>query len=148
MKQLASEIIIDAPAAVIWEVLMDTDSYHQWNPFIQSINGSLKVGEKIAVLIQLEGKKAQLFRPRVLTLESAKELRWLGHLWVPGLFDGEHYFQLDQISATQTRFRHGENFRGILSGLIMNMVGEETRQGFEAMNAALKQRAERLAISA
>ncbi len=143
MKKLKTEIIIDAPATVIWEVLMDTDSYHQWNPFIQSINGTLKVGEKLAVLIQLEGKKPQLFRPRVQVVETAQEFRWLGHLWVPGLFDGEHHFQLEQVSATQTRFRHGENFRGILSGLIMNMVGEETRQGFEAMNAALKQRAER-----
>jgi hypothetical protein len=34
------------------------------------------------------------FRPTVLNAETNRELRWLGHLLAPGLFDGEHSFTI------------------------------------------------------
>ena len=48
---------------------MDIDAYHQWNPFIQSINGTIAPNHKITVLLQLEGKKAQVFKPRIQVLK-------------------------------------------------------------------------------
>lgn len=144
MKHLQTEIIIDAPAQVIWDQLMDFDSYHQWNPFIQSIVGSgqLAVGSRITARIKAGDQKAQTFKPEVKVLEPAKEFRWLGSLGIKGIFDGEHYFQLAEITPTQTRFIHGEHFSGILRGLILKMMGEDTHKGFEAMNEALKKRCE------
>ena len=41
------------------------------------------------------------------------------------------------------RFEHFETFSGLLVAPILWMVGDATRQGFEAMNRALKARAER-----
>lgn len=35
------------------------------------------------------------FHPVVLVAVQERELRWLGRLLIPGLFDGEHTFQLD-----------------------------------------------------
>jgi len=61
---------------------------------------------------------------------------------VPGLFDGEHFFKLETIDNDTTRFVHGEQFTGVLSGLIYKMVGEDTKTGFIKMNEALKNRVE------
>jgi hypothetical protein len=123
---------------------MDFDSYHQWNPFIQSIVGSgqLAVGNQITVRMKAGDKKTQTFKPNVKVMEPAKEFRWLGSLGIKGIFDGEHYFLLEKITPTQTRFTQGEHFSGILRGLIMGMIGEDTRKGFEAMNEALKKKLE------
>ena len=82
------------------------------------------------------------FAPKILVLEPGRELRWLGRLLMPGLFDGEHYFILDNIDGQRTRLTHGETFSGILVGLFGGGL-EATKAGFIAMNHALKQRAER-----
>ena len=34
------------------------------------------------------------FKPTVLVAEGPKELRWLGRLLLPGMFDGEHSFRI------------------------------------------------------
>ena len=82
------------------------------------------------------------FRPRVLRATDQQELRWLGHLGFPGLFDGEHYFQLTGLSNGYTRFTQGEQFSGILVGIFISSMEAATKAGFVAMNAALKDRAE------
>jgi len=60
---------------------------------------------------------------------------------VPGLFDGEHGFRLEAI-AGGCRLHHGETFNGILVPLFGRML-DDTERGFAALNAALKERAER-----
>ncbi len=82
------------------------------------------------------------FRPRVLWATNQQELRWLGHLGFPGLFDGEHYFQLTALSNEYTRFTQGEYFSGILVGVFISSTEAATKAGFHAMNQALKNRAE------
>jgi hypothetical protein len=82
------------------------------------------------------------FKPTVLSVRPERELRWLGHLFVPGIFDGEHYFLLEPIGENRTRLTQGEKFSGLLIGLLSNTLAA-TSAGFKAMNTALKQQAER-----
>jgi len=123
--------------------LMDFDAYPEWNPFIKKIQGDPRPGTTIEVLIQPEGQQAMTVRLKVLKHIPAQEFRWLGHLFVKGLFDGEHYFQLEAISPNQTKLVHGEYFKGILVGIIMKMIGTATQKGFESMNQALKAEVEK-----
>ncbi|UQI46732.1 SRPBCC domain-containing protein [Streptomyces sp. HU2014] len=81
------------------------------------------------------------FRPRVLTAEPGRELRWLGRLPVPGLFEGEHRFLLTPV-AGGTRLVQSEVFRGLLVPLLERRI-RDTRTDFRSLNAALKARAER-----
>jgi hypothetical protein len=39
VKILESEIVIQAAAERIWDILMDFESYPEWNPFIRNIAG-------------------------------------------------------------------------------------------------------------
>ena len=142
-KTIETSIIIAAPPARVWDVLTDFARFPEWNPFVRSIKGGLAVGSRLDVQIAPPGKKGMRFRPTVRAADASQELRWLGSLLVPGLFDGEHYFVLEPQGNGMTRFVHGERFSGILVGLIMSMgMLDATRQGFEAMNTALMQRAE------
>jgi hypothetical protein len=78
----------------------------------------------------------------VLIAQPNQELRWLGHFLLPNIFDGEHYFQIEPISAHRTRFIQGENFSGLLVMLAKFSIENCIRSGFIAMNQALKIRAE------
>ena len=82
------------------------------------------------------------FRPTVKEASAGRELRWLGHLLVPGLFDGEHSFVIEPMEGGEVRFRQDEQFRGILVPLFPSRMYERTERGFEEMNRALKERAE------
>jgi hypothetical protein len=76
----------------------------------------------------------------VLVVRPQRELRWKGALFISGLCDGEHYFLLEP-TGSGVRFIQGELFSGILVGLMRGALNG-TVDGFHAMNAALKQRAE------
>jgi hypothetical protein len=141
MSTIHTEIAIDRPAAVVWDVLVDIDKWPEWNPFARA-RGRLAVGEKLNVEIRPPGKKPMSFRPTVVKLDPGLELRWLGHLGLPGLFDGEHGFRVVAESAGRCRFEQFETFRGVLASPILWFAGDATRRGFEAMNRALKARAE------
>lgn len=141
MKHLKTEVTIHAPVAEVWKNLLDFESYPKWNPFIKKVKGSGLKDEQIGIWLKIDSNKTMNIKPVVLQRRENSEFRWLGHLFIPGIFDGEHYFILEPVERG-TRLTHGENFKGILSGLVLKMVGESTVRGFRAMNEALKKRVE------
>jgi hypothetical protein len=143
MHRLETQIDIDAPAERVWSLLIDFPSYPRWNPFIRSIAGTLEVGQSLDVLIQPPGARGTRFRPAVLAVQPNRELRWKGKLFLPGLFDGEHYFKLEAKPWGGVTFHQGEIFSGILVPLFKRSLNGATRQGFIAMNEALKREAEK-----
>jgi hypothetical protein len=142
MHTIKTEIEIDATPERIWSILTDFSAYPQWNPFIRSITGEVKTGERLTAFIEPSGGKGMTFGPTVLIAQPNQELRWLGHFLLPNIFDGEHYFQIEPISAHRTRFIQGENFSGLLVMLAQFSIENCIRSGFIAMNQALKIRAE------
>jgi hypothetical protein len=140
-RRIETDIDINAPAAKVWAVLTDFPKMPLWNPFITSIAGRPAAGERLTITIRPPGKSAITLRPTLLAVEPERELRWLGHFIVPGIFDGEHYFLLDPLDDNRTRLTHGESFSGLLVGFLAATL-DATETGFNNMNAALKQQAE------
>lgn len=143
MKRLKTEIEVEASAERVWEILTDFDSFPDWNPFIPRAIGVVQEEEELEVHIRPPGSKGMTFKPKVIFMRPPQELRWLGRLWVPGIFDGEHFFIIEPTSTNRLRFVHGENFRGILVPFLSLMgVFKDIERGFVAMNLAIKARAE------
>jgi hypothetical protein len=137
MRELGSEIEIEAPADRVWQILTDFEQYPRWNPFLVSVTGEARQG------VQLRARAGGMtFRPVVQRAVPGRELRWLGRLLLQGIFDGEHHFEIEPLSEQRVRFRQSEKFRGVLVPLLWPFIGGSTLRGFQAMNSALKQRAE------
>jgi hypothetical protein len=141
MRLIETTIDIQAPATRVWSILTEFSAYPAWNPFIIAAEGEPRPGARLKITIAPSGRAPMTFRPVVLVAVPERELRWRGWLLVPGLFDGEHYFQLEQRDAT-CRLHHCERFSGILLPLFGDTLLQTTREGFVAINAALKRRAE------
>ena len=141
MLELRTETVIEAPAERIWQILMDFDAYPGWNPFIRRIRGTPETGSRLDVLLGAPGTRPMRFRPRVLAMVPNRELRWFGHLGIPGLFDGEHIFELTPLGPRSTRFVQRERFRGIFLPFLARRLETDVRRGFDAMNRALRDRA-------
>ena len=141
MKEIRADIDINASAEQVWRILTDFRLYPEWNPFIKGISGEAKTGREIEVRVAPPGGKAATWRPRVLRAAAREELRWLNRLLIPGLFDAEHALRIERVGDSKVHFVQQETISGILVPL-MGKALEARQRGFEAMNAALKARAE------
>ncbi len=137
---IATEIEIEAPASAVWAELTATEAYGGWNPFVRRISGDLKVGKHLEVTVGADGNTPMDFTPEVLVADENAELRWVGRLGFRGIFDGEHYFILEETERGTTIFRHGETFTGLLGYPLLALIREDTHNGFLAMIKALKAR--------
>ena len=81
------------------------------------------------------------FKPTVRAVEASRELRWLGLLLLPGVFDGEHSLRIEPLDGGRSRFVQSESFSGLVVGLVKGTLAK-TEDGFEQMNTALKARVE------
>jgi hypothetical protein len=140
-KQLSSEILIDSSAKRVWELITDFEDFPGWNPFIRRATGEIKMGARLEVFIQPSGARGMTFHPKVLKVDPNHELRWLGRLYLPWLFDGEHAFIIEPSKEDSVRFIQSEKFTGLLVPFTRGLL-RDTQRGFEEMNMALKQRAE------
>jgi hypothetical protein len=80
--------------------------------------------------------------PKVLVVEPNRELRWRGSAVIPGLFDGEHSFEIDPNGPTSCRFIQRETYSGSFVPLAWRWITTDVIAGFRSMNEALKTRAE------
>ncbi len=128
--EIVTAISISAAPERVWAVLLDFPRYPEWNPFVRSIEGLPSAGSTLKVTISPPGGKPMTFRPIVLGQIVEQEFRWKGKLLLPGLFDGEHYFELARTSDGSTRFTHGERFAGLLVRLFRGTLDRGTRAGF------------------
>ena len=143
MVEIQTETEIDAAPSQVWAILTNFPAYPSWNPFIMAIVGRLVEGERITAQIAPPGWGKMTFKPVLLVVKPEHELRWRGALGAGFLLSGEHAFALDRLPGGRTRFAQTETFSGLVAPLLMSGAGvQATKEGFVAMNEALKRRAE------
>jgi len=104
-------------------------------------SGEIKVGSKLKVFIHPPQSKGMMIQPNVVKVDVNRELRWLGRLYLPWLFDGAHALHIEPLADETVRFVQTEKFTGLLVPFGSRLLSN-TLKGFEEMNKALKHRAE------
>jgi hypothetical protein len=143
-KEIITEIEINAPSNHVWQVLTDFEKHPAWNPFIKKISGKPTRNEKLEVHMPDPRGGTMVFKPTVLAAERDRELRWLGTT-EGDLFNGEHSFLIEPIennNNSRVHFTQSEKFTGSMVASLEEWLDTAVKQNFEAMNRALKQRAE------
>lgn len=141
MHSISESVDIAASPRQVWSVLANLDAYQDWNPFIQSASGQLTVGSTLTLrLVPAQGRPLT-FRPKVLAAQPGVLLCWIGRLVMPGIFDGTHQFELQELGEF-TRVVQSETFRGVLVPFTGRTI-TATKGDFRALNQALKTRVER-----
>ena len=78
----------------------------------------------------------------MLNVDPPRELRWIGHLGISGLFDGEHILTIESIGNNEAHFEQKEIFNGLFVRLLAKSLDKDTLRGFNEMNKALKEQVE------
>lgn len=135
-------ITINTSIESVWNVLADFNSYSIWSPTIKHFFSIPSVGERSKVRLEQPDGPSMTMNPIFLVINPQKELRWKGSLFIPGLFDGEHYFILEKKSDHETVVTQGEYFSGVLVYFFRKMIYGVTSNGFKSFNEALKKQVE------
>jgi len=139
-NEIRTEVQIDATAREVWDVLTDFASYDEWNPGFSSIRGRAEVGTTLDITFALNGGRTMRMHPTVLVADPDRELRWLGRLFLPGIFDGEHRFEIREDAPGRVTLVQGERFKGILVPFLRTMIEVDTVATFAKVNDALATR--------
>jgi hypothetical protein len=139
MKTVSAAIQIDAPPMGVWAVLTDLSRYPEWNPLLREAAGTIAVGERITVKsVHPANGRMMTIKPKIVAAEPGAELRWAAGL--PGIISGEHSFMLSPEDGG-TRLVQSETYRGLLVPFSGRTLAQ-TEASFQAVNEALKKRAE------
>lgn len=141
-RSIRSAIEIRAPLDAVWRILTDFSAYQEWNPHIRQVRGKPAVGARLTIHSRPPGGRTVVMRPVVVAWTPPTELRWRGTFISRRLFSGEHGFKLEQLDGPRVRFLQDETFSGLLVPLYSRLRLARTKQGFEQVNEALRERVE------
>jgi hypothetical protein len=141
MKEIRTEIEIQAAPEMVWQTIIDLEKWTEWNPFIHHIIGKAKLGEEVDITVTSQPKD-MILHCTVIKTEPNKELRWKYHVVSPFLFRGEHSFIIEKTKENRIRFIDREICNGLLVFTQAKNMDTATRRGFEEMDIALKERVE------
>src|SRR6476646_635533 len=139
-REIRTEIEIEGTAQQVWDTLTDFESYSQWNSGFVKAAGRAKVGETLRITFSQKPGKTMDMHPTVLVADPGRELRWLGRLLMPAIFDGEHRFEIHETEPRQVTFVQAERFSGVLVPFLGGMIEGSTLSMLERVNADLAAR--------
>ena len=139
MTEISAATEIAASPQQVWAVLTDLASYPEWNPLFREASGQLTAGARVTLKsVHPANGHLMTVKVKVLAAEPATELRWASSL--PGIITGEHSFTLT-AAGNGTRLVQTETYRGLLARMSAQTISA-TQAAFQALNQAIKQRAE------
>jgi hypothetical protein len=142
MKELCTEIEIQAPPEKVWQILSDLEHWSDWNPFIHRVHGKAVLDEKVDIRVRSTASKDMVLHCKVVKVVRNHELSWQYHVLAPFAYRGEHTFRIEPLGENRTRFIDREVFDGLLLPLQEKNIDTAARSGFMDMDKALKARAE------
>ena len=139
MKEISTNIVINASVEKVWSVFTNFSEYPKWNPFIVSVEGKVSLGNRMKVKALSPDSNEMIFNPKIIVYKEPEELQWSGHFLFPGLFDGRHIFKIIDNGNGTVTFIQKEVFTGILVPLYSKMLDTNTKKGYLLMNEKLKE---------
>ena len=144
MRTISAQLEIEAPAEQVWDVLVDFDSYPEWNPFMTEVRGRPLRGATLHISMRRPGGWRLRFRARVVAAQRPSLLAWQGRGWAwwPGLLRGERWIAIQSLPGGRSRIEMRTTFTGLLSSLMVWL--DRYLASFDEMEQALKRRVEGL----
>ena len=138
---------IDAPPEFVWRVLIDFESYSEWNPFIVKIDGEARIGSKIKLHVKLDQKFEALrfSEEMIVSLKENQHLCYDSHFLSSSLFNSTRWQTIKPTKNGLSSIYHShQRLSGLSAWPFARIFGDRIASGFEASTLALKKRAEEL----
>lgn len=139
--RLEARIGVQTPPDTIWDLIYDTATWPDWNPFFVRAEGQIRLGGPLNIDLALPNGGTKRIDGTVLEWVPREQLHWrvsANH----GLVRTIHYVEIDALAEVGCIVAVGAIIGGLLGKTAARQTGGFYKQGFQAMNEALKIRAE------
>ena len=146
MPSIHTSITINAPPSVVRKVFFDFPAHPQWNPWFTSIESPItppSPGTRLKFVAYGTTNKPVVFE------NTPDTFSWVGSFIGEWFFKGHHFFKFEPFGDVEEngetvgcKFIQYEDFSGLGSWIILLFIHGVTTRGFNALNAALKAKAE------
>ena len=136
---------IDAPAAFVWDVLVDFPRYPEWNPYTIAAETTLEIGDRIDLTLPSpDGSEGTILnREFIRIVDPPHHLRYDTGEEYPGLLGMRDQY-ITELGPDHCAYYTTDALSGELADLVMEANGDWIKAGFDAVATALKARAELL----
>jgi len=132
---------VAAPARVIWDVYKDVADWPSWNPSYPAAEGKLTIGGALRLTMTPPGGEPQASVGTIVDWVPETQLLWRSKLY-GGLLTSTRWVEIEVLDEAACIISNGEIFDGPLEGLVSRRRRGQAYRAFEAMNEAIKTRAE------
>ena len=132
---------VRAPAEIVWEVVSDFETWHQWNPLYRKAEGQMKIGTMLTLEQHLPGEPAKVIAPMVQDWVPYEQLHWRSSR-MGGFVTAIRYLEIENMGPENATFSNGELFMGPLLRFIPREERRRLRAAFTHMGEAVRDRAE------
>ncbi len=141
-RKIYTDIVINAPAREVWNVLKDTSSYKEWAAFMVALEGDLKDGNKITAKFQLDPEKSKFNSiEHTISVDEGKEFYW-AEKGPMGICDN-HHFIVRAIDQNTSRFIQSDELTKGATWLLGGYLSKVYAKGYQAFNRCLKKEVEK-----
>jgi len=138
MREIKTELNIDAPPEQVWRIITDFDNWEKWNPIVNTTSGTAALGSKVEITMRgKDGQDANSYTAIITRFDEPKTLRWHGKMMAEFLMANDKIIELEETDSG-TRLIHRETFNGILVPLFWGKLSEHVPAMLNSMNEALK----------
>jgi len=134
---------IDAPAAVVWEVLTDFAKYPDWNPFVVEAKSTLQPGAAIEMRVQLVAKP-QFQREWIREVQPGQGFSYSMKPMPLGALRSFRSHAIEAQAKERSRYVSHFEMQGWMEPVVLGLFRKGLTQGFEGMTQGVKTRAEAL----
>lgn len=137
--EIEEKVEINASVDEVWSALTNLRSYSRWNTQLHFLGGEVKLKGKIRLKLISEGIQPHEFKATISHWEKNRRLAWMAGTKIPGIFRGERFFELEEMSDNLTILTNREEYRGVLSSIVkLSPLIQTAPQAFQLLNTELK----------
>ena len=135
------DIVIEAPAELVWEILLDFDNYSAWNAFCPEIKGEATMGAALHMMVDL-GSGLQPQVEYVTRLEPPHRVTWSMENKPGDPIHADRTQTVTPLSESSCSYSSIDEFSGEAVGPMIEALGAEVEKGFSLCAKGLKAYAE------
>ena len=140
---IEKNLIIDAPAEIVWEVISDFARYPEWNPFCVECSSTMQPGDPIDLKVKLMARP-QAQREWVTELVPGSRFVYSMKPVPGGALSSMRSHDLRPLDAMRTEYRSYFHLKGWMRFVVLGLFKARLEAGFEGMSEGIRQRAESL----
>lgn len=137
----SDKLVIHAPAAFVWDILVDFSHYGDWNSFCPEANARLEIGAAVAMRVDLgQGLQDQL--EHIELIDPPRAIAWSMTLENRQTLYACRTQTLEAINDQRCSYLSVDRFAGRLAGAVLAGNGAAIERGFNTCAQDLKRHAE------